>query len=64
MSIDLQTAIDKDMAVIHEDGAVDYVDTQTVSGSEESKVVADQELREVEDEQIPGQMNIEDQFFS
>ena len=64
MSIDLQTAIDKDMAVIHEDGAVDYVDTQTVSGSEESEVVADQELREVEDEQIPGQMNIEDQFFS
>ena len=64
MSIDLQKAIDKDMAVIHEDGAVDYVDTQTVSGSEESEVVADQELREVENEQIPGQMNIEDQFFS
>lgn len=26
MSIDLQTAIDKDMAAIHEDGSVDYVD--------------------------------------
>ena len=26
MSIELQTAIDKDMAAIHEDGSVDYVD--------------------------------------
>ena len=26
MSIDLQTAIDKDMAAIHDDGTVDYVD--------------------------------------
>jgi recombination protein RecT len=26
MSIDLQTAIDKDMAAIHDDGSVDYVD--------------------------------------
>lgn len=26
MSIELQTAIDKDMAAIHEDGTVEYVD--------------------------------------
>ena len=26
MSIELQTAIDKDMAAIHDDGSVDYVD--------------------------------------
>jgi recombination protein RecT len=26
MSIELQTAIDKDMGAIHEDGSVDYVD--------------------------------------
>ena len=26
MSIDLQTAVDKDMAVIHEDGSAEYVE--------------------------------------
>lgn len=45
MSIDLQNAIDKDMAVIHEDGTAEYVDD---SESSNEDVVADQELNEVE----------------
>ena len=32
MSIDLQTAMDKDMAAIHEDGTVDYVDNSVDYG--------------------------------
>lgn len=60
MSIDLQTALDKDMAVIHEDGTTDYVDTQP----EQDNVVADQELQEVKEnkkEQPAG--SIEEEFF-
>ena len=60
MSIDLQTALDKDMAVIHEDGTTDYVDTQL----EQDNVVADQELQEVKEnkkEQLAG--SIEEEFF-
>nr|DAH21528.1 MAG TPA: RecT protein [Caudoviricetes sp.] len=60
MSIDLQTALDKDMAVIHEDGTTDYVDTQL----EQDNIVADQELQEVKEnkkEQPTG--NIEEEFF-
>ena len=60
MSIDLQTALDKDMAVIHEDGTTDYVETQT----EQDNVVADQELQEVKEnkkEQPTG--SIEEEFF-
>lgn len=34
MSIELQTAIDKDMAAIHEDGTVDYVDNMSFVSSE------------------------------
>ena len=41
MSIDLQKAIDKDMAVIQEDGSAEYVD----NGDLEENVVADQELK-------------------
>ena len=41
MSIDLQNAIDKDMAVIQEDGSADYVDNDS------ENVVVDQELNEV-----------------
>lgn len=44
MSIDLQNAIDKDMAVIHEDGKTEYVDAVK---AEDDGVVADQELNEV-----------------
>lgn len=70
MSIDLQTAIDKDMAVIHEDGGAEYVENE----QEEENVVADQELNEVQEEAHPvdaapsenvteGQMSMEDAFF-
>ena len=48
MSIDLQNAIDKDMAVIHEDGKTEYVDAVK---AEDDGVVADQELNEVQEEQ-------------
>ncbi|MFR2875739.1 MAG: recombinase RecT [Mediterraneibacter faecis] len=60
MSIDLQNAIDKDMAVIHEDGTTEYVDNQ----QEQENVVADQELQEVKEnkkEQPAG--SIEEEFF-
>ena len=48
MSIDLQNAIDKDMAVIHEDGKTDYVDAVK---AEDDEVVSDQELQEVQEDQ-------------
>lgn len=48
MSIDLQNAIDKDMAVIHEDGKTDYVDEVK---AEDDGVVSDQELQEVQEDQ-------------
>ena len=77
MSIDLQTAVDKDMAVIHEDGSAEYVENE----QEEENVVADQELAEVPEEpqktetarpvdaaaptqKTDGQMSMEDAFFS
>ena len=60
MSIDLQNAIDKDMAVIHEDGTTDYVETQT----EQDNVVADQELQEVKEEkETESERSVEDEFF-
>lgn len=46
MSIDLQTAIDKDMAVVHENGNAEYVENQ--SNSVEAEVVSEQEMKEVE----------------
>ena len=80
MSIDLQTAVDKDMAVIHEDGSAEYVENE----QEEENVVAEQELHEVSEEsgqneaqnsgntgeaaqpvqEADGQMSMEDAFFS
>lgn len=48
MSIDPQNAIDKDMAVIHEDGKTDYVDAVK---AEDDGVVSDQELQEVQEDQ-------------
>ena len=68
MSIDLQTAIDKDMAVIREDGTAEYVENE-----EQGEVVAEQDYREAAEEsakkeetgQRPadGQMSIEEAFF-
>lgn len=75
MSIDLQTALDKDMAVLHEDGSADYVD----NGQDYENVVAEQEMHEVTEEpaeenavtgeqsnaqQSGNQMSLEDEFFS
>ena len=77
MSIDLQTALDKDMAVIRQDGTAEYVENES-----EETVVAEQEYREpsadlkerkeevkapeVEKEIVGGneeQMSMEDAFF-
>ena len=67
MSIDLQNAIDKDMAVIHEDGKTEYVDAVK---AEDDGVVADQELDEVQEDQPaepgtqqPDPKGIEASFF-
>ena len=47
MSIDHQTAIDKDMAIIREDGTADYVDHQQETAEEDRNIVAEQEMKEV-----------------
>ena len=67
MSIDLQNAIDKDMAVISEDGKTDYVDAVK---AEDDGVVSDQELQEVQEDQPaapgtqqPDPKGIEASFF-
>ena len=63
MSIDLQTAIDKDMAVIHEDGTTEYVENETIED-----VVSDREVKEVpqnnEAEESGGNTSVEDDFFN
>lgn len=46
MSIDMQNAMESDMAVIREDGTKDYVDTQEEN---DENIVADQNLNEVAD---------------
>lgn len=67
MSIDLQTAIDKDMAVIREDGTAEYIE----NGPEES-VVAEQDYRETDEQEKDsplsgqeeyGQTSLEKAFF-
>ncbi len=55
MSIDLQTAIDKDMAVIHEDGGAEYVENE----QEEAHPVDAAPSENVTE----GQMSMEDAFF-
>ena len=47
MSIDLQKAIDKDMAVIQEDGSADYVEN-AADEIDNDNVVAEQEIKEVQ----------------
>lgn len=69
MSIDLQTALDKDMAVIQEDGTAEYVEN-----GEDADVVSEQEAKEVPTSeptqpisqpapQDNTQMSMEDMFF-
>lgn len=48
MSIDMQNAMESDMAVIHEDGTKDYVDT--VPEENDENIVADQDLHEAADD--------------
>lgn len=65
MSIDLQTAVEKDMAVITPEGSADFVDDQSRNDEE---VVADQELVESEPDQQEVQdtqeeTDIESEFF-
>lgn len=66
MSIDLQKAIDKDMAVIQEDGSVDYVENNTTD-AEVADVVVNQELQEVHidvEEEQGESSDIESEFFN
>ena len=49
MSIDLQMAMDKDMAAIHEDGSVDYVDNSVDYGPATTTIDADPATGEVID---------------
>ena len=59
MSIDLQTAVDKDMAVIHEDGSAEFVESEPES---EDTVVSDQELNEVS-EDVPNSKKEENKGY-
>lgn len=66
MSIDLQNAIEKDMAVIADDGSADYVENVVV-GEEESHTVSEQEYREVSEmpgKESGGQEDMEHSFFN
>lgn len=49
MSIELQTAIDADMAVINEDGTKDYVETEEVEYSE-AEVIEEEPAETVQHE--------------
>ena len=68
MSIDLQTAIDKDMAIIREDGTADYVDHQQETAEEDRNIVAEQEMKEVispEQKETEKELtSVESDFFS
>jgi recombination protein RecT len=68
MSIDLQTAIDKDMAIIREDGTADYVDHQQETVEEDRNIVAEQEMKEVispEQKETEKELtSVESDFFS
>ena len=70
MSIDLQTAVEKDMAVIREDGSPEYVENE----EQEENIAVEQEYKEVDTQDEPeqeetspqepeGQMSMEDEFF-
>lgn len=69
MSIDLQTALDKDMAVIQEDGTAEYVengDDADVVSEQEAKEVPESEPEQSIPQPVPRddpQMSMEDMFF-
>lgn len=57
MSIELQTAIDKDMAVIHDDGTADYIENEPEGGED---IVEEQEFKEVKQpDQVAVQEEVE-----
>lgn len=70
MSIDLQTATEKDMAVINEDGNPEYIENE----EQDDNVAVEQDYREAAPQDEPeqeetspqepeGQMSMEDEFF-
>lgn len=73
MSIELQTAIDKDMAAIHEDGTVDYVDNlsfesheseETPSDAVQGEVIqVDPATGEVIEDKPDAAASVQDRFF-
>lgn len=58
MSIDMQNAMESDMAVIHEDGTKDYADTVS-----EENIVLDQDLQEAVEETPEPEKEEPQQFF-
>lgn len=67
MSIDLQTAVDKDMAVIQEDGEPNYVDDGKAGTEDPDDIVSDQEMKEIPEESVTPpadeQTDAEEAFF-
>lgn len=70
MSIDLQTAVEKDMAVIQEDGSADYVENEPQEDvvyehelHEADESAEDSEKTETAASQGPSQMSMEEAFF-
>lgn len=61
MSIDLQSAIEKDMAVIHDDNTVDYVDNNVID--DDSAEVIDTEAAEPEPAAEPDGMSAAEKAF-
>lgn len=61
MSIDLQSAIEKDMAVIHDDNTVDYVDNNVID--DDSAEVIDMEAAEPEPAAEPDGMSAAEKAF-
>lgn len=64
MSIEMQTAIDSDMAVIHEDGTKDYVETEDSVIDVPSQEVAKEEAKPAAKKEEPKAQNAEDALFS
>lgn len=65
MSIDLQTAIDKDMAAIHEDGSVDYVDNSADFEQSTPEMSQDSPVIDVDPNtgEVVGEADPTDTFF-
>ena len=64
MSIEMQTAIDSDMAVIHEDGTKDYVETEDSVIDVPAQEVAKEEEKPAAKKEEPKAQNAEDALFS